>query len=279
MARHPIKFGVLLFFLCYIAVISYFQSVHHRAAIAKAARAKQKKSGSLRQEPHSAYRDHYTSANERRSPATAFDPGAGGEGEEAEAQGDGGKPAKQPRTKDISMGSITISVGDTRAGRYTGGNEKARSSSSSSKSKTYNQSGSGGNHSGTSTATATSSSAFPRQQSREWVAQPPQNGESGDVDEHDAETHDDFASAASSTKQPARNQGLRPLVASQQSTIDSSGTGRIEGSGEDNGKGLRPLAEFVGEQENDGQRPSGEVGCVGAIDNHPCFLGGKPPET
>ena len=33
MARHPVRYGILVFFAAYFVVITYFQSVHHRRAI------------------------------------------------------------------------------------------------------------------------------------------------------------------------------------------------------------------------------------------------------
>lgn len=240
MARHPVRYGILVFFAAYFVVITYFQSVHHRRAIEVATPSAAPKKNAVagassnhdrhNMDNHNNVVAHSTGAEQWRSSSlpegdmslAQLQPGDG-TARKSSSSGGGPQREQQQQHSGISLG--------IPSSRGTGEGWKAGRQRSSESSQALIADGNNA-----------AALGYGNDMSNQRQQQP--------------QLQQQVSSGGSSLVEDAVG-GLRPLVAEQDADARSS-SNNAGGDGE--GEGLRPLAEFAGEEERlhgEGQQEQG----------------------
>lgn len=233
MARHPIRYGVILFFLTYIVVITYFQGLHKRAL--KSASARNGNDDDLNNKASSTTGEHPRQQQQHQQKQQKQQQ----QGVVASSLSSHGEPGAIARGASASVDSSTFGGGLRDAETATRKSSASRpprppptppAGASASQSEAAGKiSGSGGE--------IRVDDGDPRRPRDSGSSSG--NGGGGKHIDSSSQHVTDLASR-SRTEQPAPL-GLRPLVPERQEE-----DGEREGEAEEDGKGLRPLAEFAG---------------------------------
>ncbi|CAM9169670.1 unnamed protein product, partial [Scytosiphon promiscuus] len=224
--RHPVRDGILIFFMAYFVVITYFQSVHHRRAIEVA----KKKAAAVDVAR--------TPTAKATSVAAAVDSSSGTH------PGDTKQQLESSKFPSASSGGQTAST-SSPPGMLVAGESSATAGSKSDRSSIVGKS--------TGTSTQGSTGGASGDERDEQTAGRPDSSErvprigSGAMDarEEDEQGVGQQAGESSGGGGGGADQGLRPLVRDEQD----------DARHQDEGEGLRPLAEFAqegGEKGNGG---------------------------